>query len=56
MEHCNEEIEATMEAHGIVDYFYVGVKLDGTRVSGFICGSDKGQIHLLLNVCRILLG
>ena len=41
MEHCNEEIEATMETHGIVDYFYVGVKLDGTRVSGFVCGSDK---------------
>ncbi len=41
MERCNEEIESVMEAHGIVDYFYVGVKLDGTRVSGFICGSDR---------------
>lgn len=41
MEHCNEELEALLEAHGVVDYFYCGIGIDGSRISGFICGSDK---------------
>jgi len=41
MEHCYEELEALLEAHGVVDYFYVGRCVDGERISGFICGSDK---------------
>ena len=41
MEQCYKEIEALLEAHGVVDFFYVGRRVDGERLAGFICGSDK---------------
>lgn len=41
MEQCYKEIEALLGAHGIVDFFYVGRRVDGERLAGFLCGRDK---------------
>lgn len=46
MECCSEELEALLEAHGVIDYFYVGRRVDGERLAGFICGSDKPDVSV----------